>query len=122
MARSVVTGYGAAASRAAPAAAGRSQVGLPARLAPAIAGLSLIAVAVMAAHAWSHAGSEPHFGLLAQALWHGRLDLLSPVYDTAIYQGRVYLPLGPLPAVLMMPAVALRGPGAPVLIITLPAA
>ena len=59
--------------------------------------------------------AAPHFGLLAQALMHGALHLSGPIFDGVFYRGRTYLPFGPLPAVLLIPAVAAFGSGVPVL-------
>jgi hypothetical protein len=51
--------------------------------------------------------SEQQFSLLAQSFLHGRLDFLEPPDggwdDTTPYGGRYYWPLGPAPAVLLMP-------------------
>jgi hypothetical protein len=59
-------------------------------------------------------GSPPHFALLAQAFLHGRVSLDALVYDSVFFHGAVYLPFGPLPAVLLMPAVAIWGSDVPV--------
>jgi hypothetical protein len=59
--------------------------------------------------------AEPHFGLLAKALLHGRLDIAAPVYDGVVHDGRTYLPFGPFPALLMLPAVLVAGSAFPVL-------
>lgn len=54
-------------------------------------------------------GGPPVFQYLAEAFLHGRLDVGQPLYDTAPFHGRYYVPLGPFPAILMMPLVAAGG-------------
>jgi hypothetical protein len=54
----------------------------------------------------------PHFVYLAEALLHGHLDLIhvpNPPYDLTPFAGRWYVSFPPLPALLMLPLVALRG-------------
>ena len=54
----------------------------------------------------------PHFVYLAEAFLHGRLDLIhvpAPPYDLTPFEGRWYVSFPPLPALLMLPPVALRG-------------
>ena len=54
----------------------------------------------------------PHFVYLAESFLHGHLDLLhvpDPPYDLTIVEGQWYVSFPPLPAVLMLPLVALRG-------------
>jgi hypothetical protein len=54
----------------------------------------------------------PHFLYLAESLLHGRLDLIhvpDPPYDLTPLAGRWYVSFPPLPALLMLPLVALRG-------------
>jgi hypothetical protein len=54
----------------------------------------------------------PHFVYLAEAFLHGRLDLVhvpDPPYDLTPFAGRWYISFPPLPALLMLPLVALRG-------------
>ena len=50
---------------------------------------------------------EQQFAFLAQSFLHGDLDLVGPalsnVADMTPHQGRYYWPLGPLPAILLMP-------------------
>jgi len=60
-----------------------------------------------------HPTSQPHFQVLAESLLHGRLDVPPGTYDAAYYGSRLYLPFGPLPAVLLMPAVAIAGTSFP---------
>jgi len=59
-------------------------------------------------------GSTPYFAHLADAFLHGRLDLVEPAttYDLTPHEGRWYVPFPPLPALLMLPWVALMGLGA----------
>ncbi|MHB8509987.1 MAG: hypothetical protein ACYDGR_15330 [Candidatus Dormibacteria bacterium] len=78
------------------------------------AGWSLLLFLPIILHGLTHPGSAaPHFGLLAEAFMHGHLDLAARTYDDVLWHGHVYFPWGPLPAVLMMPLVALMGPTAP---------
>lgn len=54
----------------------------------------------------------PHFIYLAEAFLHGHLDLIhvpDPPYDMTPFAGRWYVSFPPLPALLMLPLVALRG-------------
>jgi hypothetical protein len=54
----------------------------------------------------------PHFVYLAESFLHGRLDLLhvpDPQYDLTPFEGRWYVSFPPLPALLILPLVALRG-------------
>ncbi|MFQ6100477.1 MAG: hypothetical protein ACE5OS_04500 [Anaerolineae bacterium] len=54
----------------------------------------------------------PHFVYLAESLLHGHLDLIhipAPPYDLTPFEGRWYVSFPPLPALLMLPLVALRG-------------
>jgi hypothetical protein len=54
----------------------------------------------------------PHFVYLAESFLHGHLDLLhvpNPPYDLTCFEGRWYVSFPPLPALLMLPLVALRG-------------
>ena len=58
---------------------------------------------------WSNLtiSGEQQFSMLAQSFLHGRLDFLEPPNeywdDTTPHDGRYYWPLGPAPAVLLMP-------------------
>lgn len=60
--------------------------------------------------------ADPHYLWLARSFLDGRLDLPAGFVeavgrmDTVLRDGRYYWPLGPLPAVLFMPAVAALGP------------
>jgi len=54
----------------------------------------------------------PHFVYLAESFLHGRLDLIhtpASSYDLTPCEGRWYVSFPPLPALLMLPLVALRG-------------
>lgn len=52
-----------------------------------------------------------YFPELAQSFLQGRLDLINPlaVKDLTLFDGRYYVSFPPLPALLMLPRVALRG-------------
>jgi hypothetical protein len=54
-------------------------------------------------------GSRQHYPQLADAFLHGRLDIDSPLYDTATYHGKTFVPFPPFPAVVLLPQVALLG-------------
>jgi hypothetical protein len=54
----------------------------------------------------------PHFVYLAESFLHGHLDLLhvpDPPYDLTLFAGRWYVSFPPLPALLMVPLVAICG-------------
>ncbi len=54
----------------------------------------------------------PHFVYLAESFLHGHLDLLhvpDPSYDLTPFGGHWYVSFPPLPALLMLPLVAVRG-------------
>ena len=54
----------------------------------------------------------PHFVYLAESFLHGHLDLLhvpDPPYDLTLFAGRWYVSFPPLPALLMLPLVAICG-------------
>ena len=55
----------------------------------------------------------PHYVNLADGLLHGRLDLIQPSssYDLLIADGRAYVAGSPMPAILLMPFVAIFGAG-----------
>ncbi|MBL7064644.1 MAG: hypothetical protein ISS49_10655 [Anaerolineae bacterium] len=58
----------------------------------------------------------PHFVYLAESFLHGRLDLIhvpTPQYDLTLFEGRWYVSFPPLPALLLLPLVALRGLAVP---------
>ena len=56
----------------------------------------------------------PHYVYLADALLHGRLDVAQPPtsYDMLVVDGRNFVAQSPMPAILLMPVVALFGKGA----------
>ena len=53
----------------------------------------------------------PHYVYLADALLHGRLDVAQPPtsYDMLVVDGRNFVAQSPMPAILLMPVVALFG-------------
>ena len=55
--------------------------------------------------------SKAYWDLLADAFNHGHLDLTAPptTHDLTLYNGKWYVPNPPLPAILLMPVVALLG-------------
>ncbi len=55
--------------------------------------------------------SKAYWHLLADAFNHGHLNLIAPptTHDLTLYQGKWYVPNPPLPAILLMPVVALLG-------------
>ena len=55
--------------------------------------------------------SKAYWDLLADAFNHGHLNLIAPptTHDLTLYQGKWYVPNPPLPAILLMPVVALLG-------------
>ncbi len=78
-------------------------------------GVMVVYLAV-ATHFFSdfHPSNFPYFTLLAESFLQRRYDLIHPPanpFDLSIYQGAVYLPWGPLPAVVLMPLVWLFGIG-----------
>ena len=62
-------------------------------------------------HAMSFKGqSHNSYGILAQSLLHGRLDVgRCPEADCALFKGRTYIIFPPMPAVVALPFVALFG-------------
>jgi hypothetical protein len=83
---------------------------------PALYGLTaatILLTAAIAMYGVLHPGSPPHYGLLADALRHGRLDIAQRLYDDTFWNGRAYIPMGPLPAALMIPAVVVFGTSFP---------
>lgn len=77
--------------------------------------LLALLVYTLSAQVWAHAVSlAPHYVYLAYALLHRHVDLLQlpPVmYDLLQYQGRWFVAGSPLPALLMLPFVAIFGVG-----------
>lgn len=66
--------------------------------------------------------SPPDYGVLGLRFLRGHLDLGLPLYDSAPFGGRYYLPLGPFPALLMLPAAAARSPFVQQTLLSLPLA
>jgi hypothetical protein len=82
---------------------------------PIVAAVVIVAAsAPLAQRALNATIAPPHFNLLAQALLHGRLDVNGSVYDGVVHNGRTYLPFGPFPSLLLIPAVVFAEPGIPV--------
>jgi hypothetical protein len=79
----------------------------------ALACLLLIATVVLSIMGLLHPGSPPDHSVLAYSLLHGRVDVPASLYDHVPYRGLAYLPFGPLPAALMIPAVLAVGPLVP---------
>ena len=79
------------------------------RLGAIVAGL-IVTLAVLAAASF-HATPYNNFVLLADAFRHGRvwIDWPGPYIDALRYNGRYYVIEAPLPAVLLLPAVLVRG-------------
>src|ERR1019366_3806126 len=57
----------------------------------------------------THPSGEDHFILQAQAWLHGHLDLEKRVNDAITVNGKFYIVFPPLPALLMVPFVAILG-------------
>lgn len=98
------------------AVAGAAQEGAdeaPMRLTVKVA-LVLLGVAVIVL--WLRGSIRPAsiqlFKIQADAFLHGHLDLGRVYPDTALFGGRTFIPLGPLPALLMVPLEAIGGPAA----------
>lgn len=60
---------------------------------------------------WQNTPSKAYWNLLADAFLHGRLYLINPptTHDLTLFQGNWYVPNPPLPALALMPLVALFG-------------
>ncbi len=76
----------------------------------------LLALAVYSLAAGPTLGRQsiaPHYVYLADALLRGRLDLAQPPssYDLLVVDGRAYVAGSPMPAILLMPFVAIFGAG-----------
>ncbi len=74
--------------------------------------LTVVAYA-LSAQVWSHAVSlAPHYVYLANALLHGRVDLIQlppTTYDLLHFNGRWFVAGSPMPSILMLPFVAIFG-------------
>ena len=76
--------------------------------------LALLLYAASAGVTLFNQSNTPQYVDLANAFLHGRIDLSpAPVntYDLIYYQGHWYVPEAILPAILLLPFVALGGPG-----------
>lgn len=57
-----------------------------------------------------HSPSVAYYNYLAESFFHGRLDIQTPeTYDLTFYNGSWYVPVPPLPALLMLPWAAVSG-------------
>lgn len=86
---------------------------------------ALLFVATLVVYLVSNNGNEQpynQFVLLSDALLHGRLDLLNPPswLELARWQDKFYVVYPPLPALLLMPFVAVFGPSFPQTALTIP--
>lgn len=76
----------------------------------------VVTTAIYIASAALGSNLRPHkdvyFDYLAEAFFHGRLDLSNPPvdYDLTRYAGKWYVPFLPMPSILMVPLIALFGP------------
>jgi len=86
----------------------------PSRSQAAVVGLAVAAVAVLVYWLGNHNfnAGHPDFYYLADAFLHGRtwIDRDLGPYDVIYFAGRVYVPFGLFPAVILTPLVALLGP------------
>lgn len=75
-----------------------------------IAGLTALVVASTVLNAVLAGGGADNMHVLqASAFLQGRLDLPRPVEDVAVFNGRIFSPYPPAPAVLLVPFVAVFG-------------
>ena len=74
---------------------------------------AIILILGLMVHALSFRGqSHNSYGVLAQSLLHGRLDVeRCPEADCAIFQGHTFIIFPPMPAIVALPFVALLGSG-----------
>ncbi|HLH73484.1 MAG TPA: hypothetical protein VKX96_09385 [Chloroflexota bacterium] len=83
-------------------------------IAALLSALTYVAYRWVAGPSVLHQSSELHFVLLAEALLHGRLWLdptqAARLGDITVFAGRYYVAFPPMPAILMLPFVAWRGP------------
>ncbi|MFN8475900.1 MAG: hypothetical protein U0822_27240 [Anaerolineae bacterium] len=63
--------------------------------------------------AFNRVSPFPYYTWLADAFLHGHLDLAAPLqtHDLSLFKGHYYLYWGPFPSILLMPLVAVFGPG-----------
>ncbi len=75
--------------------------------------LALIVYGLAAGPTLFRQSIAPHYVYLADALLHGRLDVVQPPtsYDMLVFEGRSYVAQSPMPAILLMPIVAIFGKG-----------
>ena len=75
--------------------------------------LALIVYGLAAGPTLLHQSIAPHYVYLADALLHGRLDVVQPPtsYDMLVVDGRNFVAQSPMPAILLMPIVAIFGKG-----------
>ena len=90
-----------------------SSLGRPSSAAPQVAVLLMVVsfgIFWLSNHAFDAGRGD--FFYLADAFLHGRTWLTAPLgpYDNVVIDGRVYVPFGPFPAVVLVPIVALLGP------------
>jgi hypothetical protein len=74
----------------------------------------LVIYALTAGLSLSRHSLAPHFVYLAKSFLEGRVDLVqvpNPPYDVTVFRGRYYVSFPPLPALLMLPFVAVAGLG-----------
>ncbi len=93
------------------------------RLHLAIFGASLFIFAGTSADRMARQSAGPHFVYLADSFLHGRADLRVPApndNDWIRYEGKTYVSFPPVPAVFMMPFVAIFGLGFNDVLFTLP--
>ena len=78
------------------------------------AGLAMLAALIMLAFVYPFSSPYNNYWYLAQAFLHGRtwIDWPGPAIDALPFGGRYYVIEAPLPALLMLPAVALWGTAA----------
>jgi len=75
--------------------------------------LALIIYSLAAGPTLTRQSIAPHYVYLADAMLHGRLDLVQTptTYDLLVVDGRAYVAGSPMPAILLMPFVAVLGVG-----------
>ncbi len=75
--------------------------------------LALMVYSLAAGPTLARQSIAPHYVYLADALLHGRLDVTRPPssYDLLVANGRAYVAGSPMPAILLMPVVAILGAG-----------
>lgn len=71
--------------------------------------LALVALSSLLGALANSPGEANLYALQADAFLHGRLDLTQHYHDTAVFEGRYYVPFPPFPALLLTPLVAAVG-------------